>query len=818
MRRRSLAFFILLVFTVSAAFTNGTPAYATERSNFHSSAPPGFEILTADREVILDAYFGGQKLHQVRATLSPGSVTFHDPDALARLIPDVARLPELVAGLTGPLPANVSLACSSNRDDGCQTLKPARVGIILDEERFRVDIFVSADLLANVDLEPLSYLERPNGQASLISFFGATVSGSSGGERSWHFQNRAIASVGDLRLRSDSSLSSNFGLAFDNLTVETDRKDWRYTGGIFWTPGTDLIGRRRLLGLGMATQIDTRQDKTSLMTTPLAVFLQQPAKIEVLVDGRVVSSRIYPAGNRLIDTAGLPSGSYEVGLRIQEDGQASRQERRFFTKGSQMAPLGRPLFSVFAGVLPSSDHDFSLKGRTLFYETTAAYRLTPSLGLDAVVIGTTKKIILESGATLLTSLAQVRIAGLVSSSADFGAVVRASSTGQGPLSFSFDLRTIKSHDERPLLPISSSSGTFSEDPRMGFTDQGSFTQVQSIVGYRLGQASLRLTGLYRRNSTQKANYGIEASLEFPAFRAGGMGLVLQAAVRKTDQDFASFLGARFLLNKGSLAFAGSGGVRHQSGSTGKSNRLIGEGQAAWSHQLRETTQLSVDAALGQDAEAMYARTSASIRSPIFDARADVLQHFGSDGFTQFAAAMNGGIAVSQAGISVAGGEINDAAMTVSVSGGNSAQRFEVLVNEVVRGTVSNGGRLVLFLPPYLTYDVRVRPYNSQIASFDTAPKKVTLYPGNVAALNWKITPLFILFGRAIDIAGNPVALADISGSYGVAQTDAEGYFQIETKAEDSLHFIDQKGRRCMTVARPKPAVDNVVSGGDMVCS
>ena len=33
------------------------------------------------------------------------------------------------------------------------------------------------------------------------------------------------------------------------------------------------------------------------MATPLAIFLQQPGRVDLLIDGRLASSRIYPAGN-----------------------------------------------------------------------------------------------------------------------------------------------------------------------------------------------------------------------------------------------------------------------------------------------------------------------------------------------------------------------------------------------------------------------------------------------------------------------------------------------------------------------------------------
>src|SRR5687768_4889073 len=203
---------LLLGFTVSAAFINAVPAAASGSGKFSTSAPEGFETLIAERDVMLDLYVGGEKRGEVRAIIAPGTLKFEDPKTVAGLIPDAARPAELVAALTGTLPSNSSLACGRSRGEGCGMLPSDRAGIILDEERFRVDIFVGPDLLIMPDPAAAAYLPPPDDEPSLISLVGATLSGSSRGSEAWHLQNRSIASLGAFRLRSDGSLSSGPGL------------------------------------------------------------------------------------------------------------------------------------------------------------------------------------------------------------------------------------------------------------------------------------------------------------------------------------------------------------------------------------------------------------------------------------------------------------------------------------------------------------------------------------------------------------------------------------------------------------------------------
>jgi len=809
-----------LAITVSAAFIIGSPAHAAGVSNssgFKSTAPEGFETLAAERDVVLDAYYGGRKLGEIQARISPGIIRFHDPAALAGLVPDVARKAELAAFLGTALSANASLACGLARPESCGLLPPGHYGVIVDEERFRVDLFVNPELLIKPDPSAAQYLAPPEDEPSLVSLFGLTASGSSRGGETLHLQNRSIASLGATRIRSDSSVSSDTGLTFDNLTLEADRGDWRYMGGLFWAPGSELIGRRKIAGFGITTQLDTRQNKEALLGTPVSIFLQQPAKIDLLVDGRIVSSRIYPAGNRLIDTASLPNGSYDLIVRIQEDGRPARQEQRFFSKGSAMAPEGRPLLAAFAGLLPSSNHGLSLDGDTFFYEASAAYRLSPALGIDAAVLGTQHKALFEGGAVYHLSWAQVRVAALLSSDADYGAVLRLSSVGPSPFSFSFDLRKVVSRDGSALLPLTLSKGTFSEEPQSGFADRGSYTQALSILGYRLGQANLRLTGLYRRNGSEKANYSVGAAIDLPVVRTGRWDIILQADARRTERDFASFIGARFLVNRGSFAFSGSAGVRHQSDRPGANDQLVGEAQAAWYRELADHSKLAGDVAAGRDADGTYARASAYARTALINARADLLQQFGDHRTTQYAATLDGGFVLTKAGMGVAGRDMSDTAVMVRIDGSGPGQKFDVLVDEVTRGTVEEGKRLLLFLQPFETYDVRLRPRGPQIASFDTAPKAVTLYPGNVSELEWKVTRLFILFGRAVGADGKAIGDADIVAPHGIGRTDREGYFQIEANSKDELQLNRGTEMNCTMKIGPATPADGLVSAGDMMC-
>jgi hypothetical protein len=131
--------------------------------------------------------------------------------------------------------------------------------------------------------------------------------------------------------------------------------------------------------------------------------------------------------------------------------------------------------------------------------------------------------------------------------------------------------------------------------------------------------------------------------------------------------------------------------------------------------------------------------------------------------------------------------------------------------------VADGQRLAFFLQPYQSYDVRLRPRGGLLANFDTAPRRVTLFPGNVARLDWKFRPLFIMFGRAVGLDGKPLVRTEISGGHGLGQSDENGYFQIETSNGDELKFSGGGGSPCMIAVGQARPDNGYFRAGDVLC-
>ena len=781
----------LLIALAAAGLHSGAQAGATTSSG----APPGFSELEQPRELLVDVYFGKRRMGEAWIVARPGFVRFRDPQAIMGMIPEIVPSPPLAAHLSSELADHSAKACAETNGDNCGTLEPAMAEVIFDEGRFRLDLFINSALLGVAGDDEL-YLDAPSAPLSLTSSLGGAIAGSTSGSPSYNFQNRTIVGFRNGRIRSDSAIASDIGYIVDDLVAEVDTKRHRYSGGLFWAPGIDFTGRRRIVGLGFSTQFDTRADSESLEATPLILFLGQPSRVEILLDGRLVSSASYEAGNRFIDSSALPSGSYPLVLRVREPNGTVREERRFFVKNAAMAPRGAPIYYAFAGLLANTRKGRPISlSKTLYYQVGGAYRLSDSVALDAAILGTEDKPIAQVGGWLATKAARIRAAGLASVDGDKGLLLQLGSSGSGPLNFNFDLRRVWSRTGGPLVPLPSHVDNFgSLAPTGAQTLSGSYAQASGSVSYSLGGAIISLTGSYRRDRGLKSDYSLGPSLSWPVFHRGGFQLIVNADAQRSRDSTAAFAGFRMLYTAGgysTLATNGYGSLRNREGT--RRARQVGSLSAQWFHEDEDRTQLAFEGAVQRDVETTTARANAHVASQLGSARAEVLHNVEGHGSTQYGVTFQTGIAIGSSAIGLGGRDVNQSAVIATLAGSAAGSAFDVLIDEVPRGRLTAGSTVPIFLEAYRAYSLRLRPIGAIPLAYDSGTRTVTLYPGNVEHLRWDAERLVTVFGQAVRPNGAPVGNATIALSRGIGQSDENGYFQVDAAVGDVLQFKSGEG-------------------------
>ena len=778
---------------------SSSAAVAGSSSITMTGAPQGFSGLEGPRELLVDVYFGNRKIGETRISARPGFVQFHDPAALLSLVPNLKASPDMASRLASELPDHAALACSQTNTHACGALDTQLADVILDADNFRLDLFVGSQFLDVADASG-TYLPAPSAPLSLTSSIGGAIAGSTSASTSYNFQNRTIVGFRNARIRSDTSFASDLGFIVDDLVAEVDTNRHRYSGGLFWAPGVDFTGRRRIAGLGFSTQFDTREDSDRLDSTPLILFLNQPSRVEVLIDGRLVTSASYEAGNRFIETSSLPSGSYQLVLRIREPGGAVREERRFFVKNAEIAPVGQPVYYAYAGLLANTKRNEPISlGKTLYYQIGAARRLSTALAIDGAVLGTQEKVMAELGTWLVTDVARLRLAGLASSKGDKAVMLQAGSGGLGGLNFNIDVQRVWSKSGEPLIPLPTYSENFGSTPPVGVqVARGSYTQASGSLTWSLGGAFLSLTGSYRKDDDFKADYGIGPSINWPVINRGGFQLILNADAQRGRRTTAAFAGFRVLYTRGgysTLSTTGYGMLKSREEGRQRS-RPVGSVSAQYYHADEDRTQVALEAALQRDVETTSARAQAQAYTRLGSARAEILHGLEGGGGTQYGLSFQTGVAFGGRALELGGRDLNQSAIIASLDGSAGDADFDVLIDDVSQGRLRAGSRLPIFLEAYRSYNLRLRPIGGAPVAYDSAARTVTVFPGNVEQVHWEAEALVTFFGQAVTPDGTPIRNAPITATRGIGQTDDNGYFEVDASARDVLKLDRRDGSTC----------------------
>jgi len=114
--------------------------------------------------------------------------------------------------------------------------------------------------------------------------------------------------------------------------------------------------------------------------------------------------------------------------------------------------------------------------------------------------------------------------------------------------------------------------------------------------------------------------------------------------------------------------------------------------------------------------------------------------------------------------------------------------------------------------------VRLESRSDTFLTFDETPREVTLYPGNVNALNWKIDRVLVLIGKVVDVHGDPIKNARINNVGTFAGTDERGWFQIETGKTQSLELQQTDGSTCRVDLGEYNSEEDVHVFDQLICS
>jgi hypothetical protein len=769
--------------------------------------PAGFEALFEEQETLVDVYFADLFLTTVRARFTPDQITFLEPEAIITRIPDLLDRDAVLEQLRLQQSTNQEMRCYYKGQKNCGTLNAEIASVIFNPDSFRADIFVNPDLLAVSTLSRDKFLPPSSAEFSLLQNFNYAFSGTDGRLT----DNSNLYSLTSLGYRQNSvKMVSNYtDNEYFNIQTLAYQRDWdaqRLQLGYFLTDNQGLRFAREyeIAGARFGTALDMREDLRQTSGNEIQVFLQSRGEVAIFKDNRLISSRIYDAGNQVLDTSDLPGGAYNVEIRINDSG-GERTETQFYVKNNRLPPLDMPLYFVEVGeltvpklkqALPNGVSEYLIRGGI-------NKRISPSNVLVGGLSGTMNETMGEIGWFGIGRLYELSLNTAIATGSRYG--------------FSTDFRV--------NLYRSWLVGNY----RQIWGDEADIVEQVNLMGFVKEQATLNLnvpinesrlqfTARYIDAPGQAAVDTYSLGWDMPLLRSRNSNLRFNLQYTYDSGQNFVFATLRWRLGKDNWTFNVDPQYVHEDSLAGTDNYLRGTANANWDSRDMWRSNLRTNINATRDLHAHSLGANMDWAGNLGRMRVGA-EHIEADAGS--ASVYNGNLAtsftVADGSFALGGENQNQSAVMVDVRGADSELSFDVLINGGRRGVVKAGKKSLITLRPFESYTVRLRPRGSSFVYFEDKEHTVTLYPGNVVKLAWDVDQVDIVFGRLVDQNNQAIANALLHGVAGLATTDESGIFQAEIKQGTKQIKVETRDSSCQLELPPYTARNGVASVGVLKC-
>ena len=515
----------------------------------------------------------------------------------------------------------------------------------------------------------------------------------------------------------------------------------------------------------------------------LAIFLPQRAYVSILYNGVIYSTDFYEAGNQILNTDSLPEGAYEVTLRIRDSSGNTTEEKRFFAKNFAIPPEDTPIYFAQAGAIRNTQAGkFTLAaGQGLITEIGTVRRITETLGGDANLLFIKDKLFNEDGMfLLLPPNHQLRASILFSQDLDAGfGLSYLGYACEKRLSFSSDLRTIfaatKSIIADPVDPAAQSS-----------------KQLSNNVTYQVnGNTSVGLQSTYNHTSGQVTQYSYGPQLRYDFWRSGNSNLTMTANTGKTQAGFSNAVYLQYTRRIGPWGLDGTGGAQAGKATAGgvSSNARI-----TWNDDQTPGKLTVVGLESRHDSFSDSYSADLNHRSNLGTLRLLGTQLSNSNPNNTSSNSFysgNLGFSLINADNQMfwGGNQQQNSGLIIKNTGNSTDVPMRVMINNSEQSSFITGQTNTLFITPYQTYKVSIKPKESSAIDYDGSVKNVTLYPGNVLPMVWTINHINVVLGHVVLPDGTPLVNAKMEEARNISVTDEEGLFQGELLELNNVTFI-----------------------------
>ena len=357
-----------VIFLLWTSFFSLSGHATSEKIIFDDSyIPPGFRNLEKkEYENLVDVYFLGNPITTAHVIYDNSNIKILNLDSVVNAMTGVINKDKIKAALSGKIKNYKHKACTRTKKnqkkikESCGLINPEVAGVILNESKFRLTVFVNKEYLEKgYQKKGNNYILPSSAKFSFLHDIDLFISDKKNTQSRTGNMNTLVAyKQGYLDMRSTIQKQDtnnkrrryNIHQIQGNLNHNTKH----YYGGWGNYKGTEFLAGRAYLGAGMETNLDSIKDKKLLTNHPIEIFLPTPSNVRIYREGELLSNTEYDAGYQNLKTNSLPGGAYEIEIEVEDDGGNITKKKEFFVRENSMPSMDYPQYYLNIGFM--QDH------------------------------------------------------------------------------------------------------------------------------------------------------------------------------------------------------------------------------------------------------------------------------------------------------------------------------------------------------------------------------------------------------------------------------------------------------------------------------
>ncbi len=806
---RRFSVFVGIIFLTFAGALPAKPVFIA-----NSKIPSGFESLNRPQRSLVDIYYGGRYITSQVATFTFETIKLPAPKDVVGRIRDVTD-PELITRLlSGEILGNSQEVCAPRQTRGCGRLSPEVVGVIFDENRFRLDVFINRNYLTTRQADVERFLPPSDGGFAFLQNFSATASGNTSSSRGNNNSDYTVNGVSLLSWKENSLYGSwdytkNQKLTVDRLYGQREFEGVAWQGGMLSSRGFGLsfTSDQTLLGGRIATSDNTRLDTGFTGGVPLDVFLPTRGRVELRKDGKLLTSQFFEAGNQELNTSSLPDGAYDLEVRIVDDlGNQVSKETRFFAKQNRLPASGEWDWFVESGNILNRTANKTLPETTGQWLSRAGVgrRLGDTWSGTLALAADNDEALLETGLFHVGSFYDLSPYAMVDDDGNHGFGVDAR-TRAWDISLNGNYRRLWSN-----APASTSDNN--DNNLLG----ESFEQISSSVSlpFYTGSVSYRYSYNKRQNDATES-HGINWRGQL--WRTNDYDLDFDLGLSKSGDNEVILATLNFRLRQDRWDFRASPSAEWSKTGNNKDRDERLQLTTSWNDDDLYDADVRFDAGISKGSDQDRFNTNLRYANHLGAANL-ALAHTraGDSRATSYSLNMGTSLMVNSDYVSVGGEDRAQSAVVVYIEG-RDGDRFDVIVDGRRETYAVVGQPTLIPLTPYEQYRISLKPAGTAMYRFDEKIQEVTLYPGNVVRMEVEALPLRLAFGRIL-FTGFGETGGRITGGMAPVTLDEYGLFQLEIQANTPELRVELDNGWACRIQLPKDSGEDILRLGTVKLS